>query len=515
MKFKFIDTLTAAITRNGSLLCVGLDPEVGRMPDDVLPGAPDVARVKAFCLNIIEQTRDRVCCYKPNSAFFEQYGPEGMDALRDVIAACHAVEVPVLLDAKRGDIGNTAKAYARAAFEVLNADAITLSPYLGRDSIAPFLAYEGKAVFVLCYTSNPSAAEIQQHGVPPLFAHIATAAQMWGDTDRSAAQIGFVVGATQVEALRTVRQLAPKHWILAPGIGAQGGNLADALAAGLDADGSGLIVPVSRAVLYAGSPRAAAEHLRDAINQQRHPVTPAPSLPCFLENSELRITNYESNFHPTAGERTGLMSHSSASSLPLVRALYEAGCIQFGEFTLASGKRSPIYIDLRRVISFPALFQQVVGAYTAIVKTLTFDRIAAVPYAALPAAAAVALQLGQPMIYPRKEVKAHGTGQAIEGAYEPGQVTVAIEDVITSGGSLLTAIGTLQEAGLKVNDVVVLVDREQGGKAALAESGHCLHAVLTIGQILETLRDEKVISAATFEDVKAYLGKVQKPCLSD
>jgi len=470
MTQSFIDKLNDTIARNDSLLCIGLDPEVGKIPADFLSDTPTVERVKAFCLDIIAQTADLVCCFKPNSAFFEQYGAEGWDALREVIAACHDADVPVLLDAKRGDIGSTAKAYARAVFEVLDADAVTVSPYLGEDSIAQFLAYPGKAVFALCFTSNPSAAEVQQHGAPPLFEHIAVQAQAWGD----ATQLGFVVGATQPEALAAVRTLAPDRWILAPGVGAQGGDLEAALSAGLDAQGSGVIMPVSRAVLYAESPRAAAEELRDAINQVRTDLT-------------------------------GFRKPVRSGKTDLILKLFEAGCVKFGEFTLASGKTSPIYVDLRRVISFPEVFRRVVAAYADVVNNLPFDHIAAVPYAALPAAAAVALQLGRPMIYPRKEVKAHGTGQAIEGAFEPGQTAVAIEDVVTSGGSISTAIQTMQDAGLKVEDVVVLVDREQGGQAALAENGLRLHAVFTIGQILETLREEDRISAVTFDAVRQYL----------
>jgi uridine monophosphate synthetase len=470
MKPGFTDKLNEAITRNNSLLCVGLDPEAGKFPVDFLPDAPTVARVKAFCLDIIAQTADLVCCYKPNSAFFEQYGAAGWEALREVIAACHTAGVPVLLDAKRGDIGSTAQAYARAVFDVLDADAVTVSPYLGKDSIAPFLAYAGKAAFVLCFTSNPSAAEVQQYGAPPLFERIAVQAQAWGN----AAQLGFVVGATQPEALATVRALAPDRWILAPGVGAQGGDLEAALVAGLDAQGSGMIVPVSRAVLYADDPRAAARLLRDQINQVRSDLTGLGK--------------------PVRSEKTGLILH-----------LFQAGCVKFGEFTLASGKTSPIYVDVRRVISYPEVFRRVVAAYVNVVNNLVFDCIAAVPYAALPAATIVALQLGRPMIYPRKEVKAHGTGQAIEGVCKPGQTAVAIEDVITSGGSIVTAIQTLQDAGLKVQDVVVLVDREQGGGAMLAEKGLHLHAVLTISQILDTLRDEKCISDTMYEEVKRYL----------
>jgi len=474
MSKSFVDKLTDAITRNNSLLCVGLDPEAEKFPADFLPGTPTVKRVKAFCLDIIAQTADLVCCYKPNSAFFEQYGAEGWDALREVIAACHAADVPVLLDAKRGDIGSTAKAYARAVFEVLDADAVTVSPYLGQDSIAQFLAYPGKAVFALCFTSNPSAAEVQQHGAPPLFERIAVQAQAWGD----ATQLGFVVGATQPEALSTVRALAPDRWILAPGIGAQGGDVEAALSAGLDAQGSGVIVPVSRAVLYAGNPRAAAQELRDAINQQR-----------------ANILNGSNGFERMTEKK----------SVELILSLYEAGCVKFGEVTLASGKTSPIYVDLRRVISYPDVFRRVVAAYADVVRELTFDHVAAVPYGALPTAAGVALHLGQSMIYPRKEVKAHGTGQAIEGAFEPGQTAVAIEDVISTGSSIVTAIQTMQDAGLKIEDVVVLVDRNMGGQAVLAEQGVRLHAILTIDQILETLWAKKCISDTIYEAVKRYL----------
>jgi uridine monophosphate synthetase len=460
----FVEKLTRSIEKNDSLLCVGLDPDPARIPPDFMPEAPLAARLRGFCLSIIEQTADLVCGYKPNFAFFEQAGPEGLAALRDVIAAIPE-GLPVILDAKRGDIGNTAKAYARAAFEVWNADAITISPYLGEDSVTPFLAYEGRAVFLLSHTSNPSAAAIQLHGegtgAGPLFAHVTRQGQTWGDAD----QVGFVVGATQVEALAAVRDLAPDRWILAPGVGAQGADLASALAAGLDARGTGLIVPVSRGVLYADDPREAAQAIRDRINQAR----------------------------------------AYGPHRDLVLALFEADCVRFGEFTLASGQTSPIYVDLRRVISYPALFRTVVDAYVDLVRPLSYDRLAAVPYAALPTAAAVAMALEAALIYPRKEVKDHGTGRAVEGAFEPGQRAVAVEDVVTSGGSLLRAVGSMEEAGLEVRDAVVLVDREQGGRQRLAEAGYTLHAVLTLTEILSVLRDEGRIAAETFADVQAYL----------
>jgi len=471
MQLRFIDKLLSAIERNRSLLCVGLDPE----PAMLLTGPDsDEERLVRWSSAIVEQTADLACCYKPNFAFYEQYGPEGLSALRKVIARVPEA-IPVLLDSKRGDIGSTAAAYARAAFEVWGADAITVNPYLGHDGVAPFLAHPGKAVFLLCHTSNPSAAEIQGYGLEPLYEHVARLGQSWGD----AAQIGFVVGATQVEALSRVRALAPDRWLLAPGIGAQGGDLDAAVAAGLTADGSGLIVPVSRAVIAADQPRQAALILRDQINQAAGKKRQA------------------AQSGPAAGE----------ARLSLILALHDAGCVKFGNFTLASGKQSPIYIDLRRAISYPALFKRVAHAYLDLVRALHFDRLAAVPYAALPVAAAVALALDQPLIYPRKEVKAHGTGQAVEGMFERGQRALVVEDVATTGGSILAAIQTLEGAGLVVGDVVVLVDREQGAGAALSAAGYQLHALLTISQILDGLRDQQRISPETHQSVKTYLAE--------
>ena len=163
----FLDKLTAAIRRNDSLLCLGLDPEISKFPAELLQGASEEERLVAWCTGLIEQTAGFVCCIKPNIAFFEQYGLPGLNALKRILAAVPA-DIPVLLDAKRGDIGSTAAAYAKACFEFWDADAVTLSPYLGKDSVEPFLAYPGKAIFLLCQTSNPSAGEIQGHGEEPL-----------------------------------------------------------------------------------------------------------------------------------------------------------------------------------------------------------------------------------------------------------------------------------------------------------------------------------------------------------
>jgi orotate phosphoribosyltransferase len=231
-------------------------------------------------------------------------------------------------------------------------------------------------------------------------------------------------------------------------------------------------------VIYAADPRQAALDLRAQIQQGRQ-----------IEKTR------------ACGDR----DREGSARAALIVALHEAGCIKFGNFTLASGKQSPIYIDLRRVISYPALFRQAVAACAGLARGLSFDCLASVPYAALPLGGALALEMNRPLVYPRKEVKTHGTGQAIEGAFEPGQTALVVEDVVTSGGSILAAIEKLEVAGLVVRDVAVLVDREQGGRAALAEKACQLHTVLTIGQILDTLQDQARISPETYHAVKSYL----------
>jgi uridine monophosphate synthetase len=463
----FFSKLIDAIEKNNSLLCVGLDPQQDMLPE----GGNIEERLLNWGKKIVSQTFDLVCCYKPNFAFYEQFGLDGLHALQLTLKEIPD-SIPVLLDVKRGDIGSTASALATAAYEQWGADAVTLSPYLGEDSIKPFITMDEKAAFVLCFTSNPSAAEIQQHGVPPLYEHIARSALSWG----SPQQIGLVVGATQPEALASVREICPDSWILAPGVGAQGADLGAALDAGLRADGGGLIIPVSRGIIAASDPRKAAIEIRDAIRL-----------------GQIQIHKK--------------VKDASSRKSDLVAALFNSGCIKFGSFKLVSGSQSPIYIDLRRVISFPGLFRKVGQAYAEIINGLEFDQIASVPYAALPAGAIIAYQLGASMIYPRKEVKQHGTGQAIEGSFEAGQTAVMVEDVITTGGSIVSAVDVLRQAGLIVKDVVVLVDREQGGVRKMEEVGLALHSVLKISEIISILEDQSLIDNATSKTVMEYINE--------
>ncbi len=189
----------------------------------------------------------------------------------------------------------------------------------------------------------------------------------------------------------------------------------------------------------------------------------------------------------------------------LILGLFETGCIRFGQFTLASGATSPIYIDLRRLVSFPDLFSQAAEAYAERSRAIQYDLLSGVPYAALPISAVAALRLHKGMIYPRKEAKTHGTGQSIEGVFTQGQVALLYEDVITSGGSILAAAGVLRAAGLIVRDVVVLVNRSQGGREALAADGITLHAILTMDEILDVLEKKQLVAADLLQQVKSYI----------
>jgi orotidine-5'-phosphate decarboxylase len=258
--------LEAAARANESLLCVGLDPDPSAMP-------PGLA-VEDFLHGIVDATHDLVCCFKPNLGFFEALGMPGQIALRRVLEVIPD-GIPVLVDAKRGDTPQTMRAYARALFDDLNADAVTVNPYLGGDSLAPFFAYAHRGVFVLCKTSNPGSGELQDLRLAdgePLYLHVARRALAWG----SLGTVGLVVGATYPADVVAVRDLAPSAPILLPGVGAQAGDLERSVRAALDTDGSGAIVNASRSILYASSggdwqtaARAEAERLRLAINSAR------------------------------------------------------------------------------------------------------------------------------------------------------------------------------------------------------------------------------------------------------
>ena len=189
----------------------------------------------------------------------------------------------------------------------------------------------------------------------------------------------------------------------------------------------------------------------------------------------------------------------------LADSLIDTGCVKFGEFTLKSGLKSPIYIDLRWIISYPKLLEQVASAFLPLISNLSFTRIAGLPYAAIPIATAISLAGGYPMIYPRKEVKTYGTKAEIEGEYHAGETVVVIDDLATTGGSKFEAIEKLTGAGLVVKDVVVLIDRQSGAKESLAKAGFSLHAVLTISELLDYWEKTDKIGKDKIEETRKFL----------
>src|SRR5512142_1535353 len=189
----------------------------------------------------------------------------------------------------------------------------------------------------------------------------------------------------------------------------------------------------------------------------------------------------------------------------LADALLEAGCIKFGSFTLKSGLQSPIYLDLRQVITYPKLLANVAQAYLPLLSALQFSRLAGLPYAAIPIATAISLAGNYPMIYPRKEAKTYGTKAEIEGQYQAGETVVVIDDLATTGGSKFEAIEKLTGAGLLVKDVVVLVDRQSGAKESLEQAGYALHAVLTIGQLLEYWEKTGKVEQDKIKETRLFL----------
>ena len=265
----FIEKLAGAVRKNNSLLCIGLDPDPRLMPEGT--------GVYEFNKAIIDATGDLVCAYKPNFAFYEALGEEGMGALRRTIKYIPP-HIPIIADAKRSDIGNTARAYATAIFSYLGFDAATVNPFLGFDSVEPFLQYRDKGTIILCRTSNPGAVDFQslrcetKQGYRPLFEIIADKAEEWN----TSSNIGLVVGATYPQELKLIRDKHPSLPLLIPGVGTQGGEMEMVVRYGVNTEGEGAIINSSRQVMYASkgrdfapAARRVASDLREQINRFR------------------------------------------------------------------------------------------------------------------------------------------------------------------------------------------------------------------------------------------------------
>ncbi len=276
--------LDGAHHANDSLLCVGLDPELSRLPAPLRSEADITRAIVAFNAGIIEATSDLVYAYKPNLAFYMAHGVPGLLALEETRRLIPR-HIPALLDAKVGDLANTSVAYAAGYFDAWDFDAVTVNPYMGEDSLAPYLNRGNRGIFVLCKTSNPGSGDLQdiqvaaETGSQPLYLTVADRVAEW--SERWPATLGLVVGSTWPGQLAEIRERCPAQPILLPGIGAQGGDVAGSVQVGLDSTGSGLLLSASRSVIFAGEHagenwvaevRRAALGLRDSINAAR-PVT--------------------------------------------------------------------------------------------------------------------------------------------------------------------------------------------------------------------------------------------------
>jgi len=467
----FADKLNRAIASNHSLLFVGLDPNPEMMPQryqstDIVVGLWDWLQF------IIDQTADLVCAYKPTLGFYQALGVPGLELLYKTLAAI-PTHIPIILDAKHSDL-NTSTVFAKTVFTEWQVDAITLNPFAGQDLVAPFLVYPNKGVFILCCTSNPAAVSLQQYPTPesPLYLQVVKEAKNWGTPE----QLGLEVGTTGSETLARIRAAAPERTIMARSIWAEGSQIKPIVAAGLNTSGDGLLIPVPQDML--SQPSQQVKSLRDEINQVRTEIIQQASA-CSVWLPDVCLLEQHPHFD-------------------LILQLYDIGCIIFGDFVQANGETFPYYVDLRKIISNPQIFMQILSTYERILQQLSFDRISGIPYGSLPTATGLALRLNCPMIFPRKEVKAHGTRRLIEGDFHPGETIVVVDDILISGKSVMEGAEKIKSAGLKVNDIVVFIDHEGGVKDRLRDNGYQPHAVLTISEITETLYQAGRISEEQF-----------------
>jgi len=481
----FFDALRRRVDKVDSLLCVGLDPHVKQLPERTCSAA------EQHCLDLIAATQDVAACYKPNAAFFEVWGEEGIAALRRVIKVAKATGAPVLLDAKRGDIGTTSDAYASSAFDELGADAITLSPYMGWDSLAPFVdtskGYGAqKAAFVLCKTSNPSSVDVQMLKTASgrhVFEHVAALTVPGQDWNRHG-NVGLVVGATDIEAIAAVRRTNASAWILAPGVGAQGGDLDACCRAAVTEDGYGLLLPISRGISAAPDPAEAARSFRDCINAVRK----SRAVVNTHAKTAVKLVPFQRDF---------------------IELALSMRVLKFGQFTLKSGRSSPYFFNAG-LFNTGSAQAKLCSAYAARIASckLEFDVIFGPAYKGIALAAGVASALYNEYgldygyAYNRKEAKDHGEGGCLVGADVAGKRCLLIDDVISAGTAVREAKNILDGAKAELAGVIVALDRqERTGKdeelsalsaiqSVRAEFGVPVHGIVCLDDLL-TFLDEQ------------------------
>ena len=497
----FFTALTDAMSSRKSLLVTGLDPnpEMLRSWADLrgLNGRSLLSQARSWCKSVIEETADHVCAYKPSLGFYQAMGSAGVELLLEVRELLPP-DVPLIIDIKHGDL-NSSSAIAAYLFQSLHADAVTLNPFAGQDIAAPFLLYPGKGVFINCHSSNPAARDLQHHpdDLNPFYLKVVRESQSWGTPE----QLLLEVGTSNPAILADVRQAAPERFVMLRSLWGEEGNLQCLLKNGLNKMGDGLLIPLPQNLLNGNKINEQAATLKGRINRIRDQHLQERAQTDAIHPEQCRIWPHSDQSNQddsiTTGRKDGV-TPIDQDLWDLVIDLYDIRCLLFGEFKQASGEIFNYYVDLRQIISDPALFHRVLDCYAQVLRPLRFDRIAGIPYGSLPTATGLSLQLHKPLIYPRKEVKAHGTRRMVEGEFKKGETVAVVDDILITGGSVMEGIGKLESSGLNVRDVVVFLDHggihDLRAKQRLQSHGVMLQAVLTLDTISHVLEASDRIS---------------------
>jgi orotidine 5'-phosphate decarboxylase subfamily 2 len=476
----------------GKFLCVGLDVT----PDEGSAGPLDLYEKAKL---IVDATHDIAAAYKPNSAFYEDQGSAGVAQLEQLVSFIKklAPDVPVIWDAKRGDIAKTNEGYDHAA-DQMGVDGLTIHPYLGGTAVKPLVSRSERAGFVLAHTSNPGAGELQH-------LQLQSGELLWERVVKNVAHsedwqhgsvLGIVTGATCPEELAKARDLAGDDIVmLIPGVGTQGGDLEASVHGAMNSRGNGFVINVSSGISGAkdATGKVTFESVRDAAIK-------------FHEQIKAVWEDAKANPQPNYATRNILEYNAR-----LADALFQEGCIRFGEFTLRNKTKSPIYIDLRRSITDPILRSNIAQIYVDLIKNLEddrgeqFDVIAGVPQATTSYGAIVAERMNRRLVQPRSGVKDYGSGDSVLGNFREGEVVGFVDDLIQDGGAKFDTIAQIEAAGLKFGGLALLADREKGGFAAMARKGLPVVASTTARKLVKVLGDMGKIDEDTHNTVLDYL----------
>ena len=502
----FFTALTEAMTSRSSLLVTGLDPNPEMLrswaTSQGLGGSSLLSQARSWCKSVIEATADHVCAYKPSLGFYQAMGSAGVELMVEVRELLPH-DLPLIIDIKHGDL-NSSSAIASYLFQTLQADAVTLNPIAGQDIAAPFLLYPGKGVVINCHSSNPAAKVLQHYPNEdePFYLQVVRESQRWGTVD----QLLLEVGTSDPEILKRVRQAAPERFVMLRSLWGEEGNLQRLLKSGLNQAGDGLLLPLPQSLLNENDINRQTAALKTRINKIReeHLNTQLEIL-SQQPTEECRIWPHTNRTN--AAEQSNVEQNIIENDLrELVIDLFDIKCLLFGEFEQSSGAIFNYYVDLRQIISDPALFHRVLDCYAQVLRTLKFDRIAGIPYGSLPTATGLSLQLHKPLIYPRKEVKAHGTRRLVEGEFNEGETVAVVDDILITGGSVLEGIAKLESSGLNVNDVVVFLDhgglQDTRAKERLNAKGLNIQAVLSLETISDVLEEAERISADQAKELR-------------